>query len=99
MALHLPSSKVLQPPPCIQQGHPFVINHIAVRVPWVLLVSRLEGKGGVDEIEIDVVELEFLETRLDGGCDAFRSMIVVPVLRGDIMVIPLALHCLEHILN
>jgi hypothetical protein len=41
-----------------------------------LLVSRLEGKRGVDEIEIEVVELEFLETGLEGGFDAFRTMIV-----------------------
>ena len=27
---------------------------------WALLISGLEGKGGVDEIEIDEVELEFL---------------------------------------
>ena len=91
--------KALQRPPCIQQGHPCVINDIAVRVPWVLHVSRLEGKGGVDEIEIDVAELEFLETRLEGGCDAFRTMIVVPELRGDKHVMPPDLPRLEHLLH
>jgi hypothetical protein len=53
-----------------------------------LLVSWLEGKGGVDEIEIDVVELESLETGLEGGFDAFRTMIVVPELRGDEHLLP-----------
>src|SRR4029077_4309395 len=57
------------------------------------------GKGGVDEIEIDVVELEFLETRLEGGFDAFRTMIVVPELRGDKHVLPLDLPRLEHLLH
>src|SRR5262249_51599316 len=73
--------------------------HVAVRIPRVLLVSRLEGKGRVDEIEIDVVELEFLETGLEGGFDAFRTMIVVPELRGDEHVVPLDLPRLEHLLH
>src|SRR5439155_3217601 len=30
-----------------QQRHPVVIDHVAVRVPRVLLVSGLEGEGGV----------------------------------------------------
>jgi len=54
---------------CPANVTPFVINHIAVRIPRVLIVSRLEGEGGVDEIEIDVVELESLETGLKGGLD------------------------------
>ena len=37
-------------PSLIQQCHPFVMNHIAAGIPWVLVVPRLEGKGGVDEI-------------------------------------------------
>jgi hypothetical protein len=51
----------------------------------------------VDEIEIDVVELEFLETRLAGRCDAFRTMMVVPELRGDKHVLPLDRPRLEHL--
>ena len=83
--------QALQRPPCIQQRNALVVDHIAVRIPRVLLVSRLEGKGGVDEMEIDVVELEFLETGLEGGFGAFRTMIVVPELRGDEHVLPLDL--------
>jgi hypothetical protein len=49
----------------------------------------MEGKGGVNEIEIDVVELEFLETGLEGGFDALRTVIVVPELRGDKHILPL----------
>src|SRR5262249_39894370 len=62
-------------------------------------VSRLEGKGGVDEIEIDVVELESLETGLEGGLDAFRTMIVIPELRGDKHFLPLDLPRFEHLLD
>ncbi len=58
-----------------------MIDHIAVRVPRVLHVSRLEGERGVDEIEIEVVELEFLEACLEGRFDALRTMIGVPELR------------------
>src|SRR6185436_2957468 len=61
--------------------------------------SRLEGKGGVDEIEIDVVELEFLATRLESGFDAFRTMIVVPELGGYKHVLPLDLPRLEHLVH
>ena len=48
-----------------------------------MLVSGLESEGGVDEIEIDEVELEFLETGLAGGFDAFTTMICVPELGDD----------------
>ena len=58
MALHLPSSTRLSSALHVSsKRHPLVINHIAVCIPWVLLVTGLEGKGGVDEIEIDEVEL------------------------------------------
>src|SRR6476646_7384920 len=86
----------LERPPCVQQRHPLVINHIAVLIPRVLLVRGLERKGGVDEIEIDEVELEFLETGLEGGFDAFRTMIVVPELRSDKHFLPFDFPGLEH---
>ena len=53
----------------------------------------------MDEIEIDVVELESLETGLEGGLDAFRTMIVVPELRGDKDFLSLDLPRLEHVLH
>src|SRR5271157_3148527 len=53
----------------------------------------------MDEIEIDVVELESLETGLEGGLDAFRTMIVIPELRGDKHFLALNLPRLEHILD
>src|SRR5262249_25193119 len=68
-------------------------------IPRILIVSRLEGKGRVDEIEIDVVDLEFRETCLECGFDAFRTMIGVPELRGDKNILPLDLPLLEYILH
>src|SRR5271157_4704191 len=53
----------------------------------------------MDEIEIDVVELESLETGLEGGLDAFRTMIVIPELRGDKHFLSLNLARLEHRLD
>jgi hypothetical protein len=53
----------------------------------------------VDEIEIDVVELKFPETRLESGSHAFRTMIVVPELRGDEHVLPLDPPRPEHLLH
>jgi hypothetical protein len=64
-----------------------------------LLVPGLEGKGGVDEIEIDELELEFLETCFESGFDAFRTMIGIPELRDDNHVLPLNLPFLEHFLH
>ena len=64
-----------------------------------MFVTGLEGKGGVDEIEIDVVELESPETGLEGGFDAFRTMIVIPELRGDKHFLPLDLPRVEHLLD
>src|SRR5258708_3637736 len=40
--------KTLQSSPRIEQRHPFIINHFAVLVPRVLLVSGLKGERGVD---------------------------------------------------
>jgi len=35
----------------------------------------------MDEIAIDIVELESLAARLEGGFDPLRTMIVIPDLR------------------
>src|SRR6202011_1844723 len=59
--------QALQCLPGLHQCHPRVIDNLAALVPRVLLVARLEGKGGMDEIAIDMIELESLTTRLEGG--------------------------------
>src|SRR5271157_5965527 len=53
---------------------------MVVLIPWVLVVSWLKGKRGVDQIEIDVVQLQPVSARLNCGLDALRAMIVVPQL-------------------
>ena len=53
----------------------------------------------MDEIEVDVVELESFEIGLEGGFDAFRTMIVIPEFRGDKHFLPLDLPRLEHLLD
>src|SRR5512132_4119139 len=50
-------------------------------------------------MEIDVVELEFLETGLEGAFGEFRKMIVVPELRADKHVLSLDFPRLEHLLH
>src|SRR4051794_8215010 len=56
---------------------------MAIGVPRVLLASRLEGERCVDEIEIEIVELEFLEACLEGRLNALRTMICIPELGCD----------------
>jgi hypothetical protein len=53
----------------------------------------------MDEIEIEEVELEFLETGLESRFDALETMICVPELRDDKNVLPLDLSRVEHLLH
>jgi hypothetical protein len=76
-----------------------VINHIAAGIPRVLLFPGLEGKGGVDEIEVDEVEPEFLETGLESRFDALGTMMGIPELRNDKNVLSLDFAPLEHLLH
>ena len=51
-------------------------DRLAAAVLWAatfLIFAGLEGKGGVDEIEVEVIELEFHQTRLEGGFDRFNE--------------------------
>jgi len=64
-----------------------------------LLVARSECKGGVNEVAIDIVEPESPTTRLEGGFDTVRTMIVVPELRGDKHILPPNCPGLEHLLH
>ena len=86
-----------QGPPCIEQGHCFVVNHVAVGIARVLVIAGLEGEGGVDEIEIEEVELEFLEAGLEGGLDAFGAMVGVPELGDDEDVLPFDRSGFDHL--
>src|SRR5271166_789366 len=80
---------MLQRAPGLRERHPRIVDHLALPVPRVLLIARPEGKGGVDEITIDIVELEPPAARLKCGFDPLRTMIVVPQLRRNEDVLPL----------
>jgi len=69
--------------PCLQQRHARIIDHLTVLVPRVLLVAGLEGKGSMDEIAIDGVELQPPEARIEGRLDPLWTMIGVPQLGGN----------------
>ena len=70
-------------PPGIEQRHAAVVKDIAVLIPRILLVSRLKRKRSVNEIEIQIVEPESVQTRLESRFDALGPMIGVPQLCGD----------------
>ena len=72
-----------------------IINHVAVLVPRVLLVPGFESKWGMDAVYIDVVYLQSSQTCLEGGSDAFGTMIGVPQLGTDKNVLSLDLALLE----
>ena len=57
-------------------------------VPRVLLVAGLESEGRVDEIAIDIVDLQPLAARVEGGLDPLGTMVGVPELGGDEDVLP-----------
>ena len=85
-------------PPCIQQCHHFVINHISIRIPRVPFISWLEGKGCVDEIKIDEVEVKFFETGIESGFDKLGTMIVIMLVAFFINPLPLSLNIPSNIL-
>src|SRR5580704_7875849 len=58
-------------------------NDFAVLIPRILLVPRLKGKWSVYEIEIQIVESEPVQTRLESRFDPLGPMIGVPQLCGN----------------
>jgi len=70
--------QVLKRPPCLRQRNPGIIDHPAALVPRVLLVTGLKGKGSMDEIAIDIVELQSPATRIEGKFDPLWPMIGIP---------------------
>src|SRR5580704_896855 len=69
--------------PGVEQSHSVVIDDIAVLIPRILLIARLECIGSVNEVEIHIVDTESVETRLEGQFDTFWPMVGVPQLRGN----------------
>src|SRR5271155_2959887 len=70
-------------PPRVKQSHAAVVKDIAVLIPRILLVPRLKCKWSVNEIEIQIVEPESVQTRLESRFDALGPMIGVPQLCGN----------------
>src|SRR6201981_1935911 len=69
--------------PGFEQRHVMVVNHIAVLIPRILLVSSLKCERSVNEIEIQILDSESVQTRFEGRFDALGPMIGVPQLYGD----------------
>ena len=74
--------QTLQCSPGIEQSHSVVIDDIAVLIARVLFVSRLKCKRSVNEIEVQILELESVQARLESRFDTLGPMIGVPQLRG-----------------
>ena len=72
--------ETLHRPPSLEQSHAAVVNDIAVLISRVLLVPRLKRKWSVNEIEIQIVEPESIQTRLESRLDALRPMVGIPQL-------------------
>jgi hypothetical protein len=75
--------KTLHCLPGIEQSYPAVVKDIALLIARILIVSWLKRKRSVDEVEIQIVEPESVETRLECRFDELGPMIGVPQLRGD----------------
>ena len=52
-------------------------------IPRVLLIARLKCIRSVNEVEIQILESQSVETCLESRFDAFGPMIGVPQLCGD----------------
>src|SRR5271170_7747414 len=70
-------------PPRVKQSHAAVVKDIAVLIPRIQLVPRLKRKWSVNEVEIQIVEPESVQTRLESRFDALGPMIGVPQLCGN----------------
>src|SRR6202045_3798174 len=69
--------------PGVEQSHVVVVKDIAVLIPRILLVPGLKCKWSVNEIEIQILEPESVQTRLESRFDALGPVIGVPQLCGN----------------
>src|SRR6201999_2471151 len=79
--------ETLHRPPGVEQSHAAVVNDIAVLISRILLVPRLKRKWSVKEIEIQIIEPESVQPRLESRFDTLGPMIGVPQLCGNKNVI------------
>ncbi len=78
-----PVNKTFHGFPGIEQSHSAVVKDVAVLIARILVVSRLKRKWSVDEIQIQIIEPESAETRLECRFHTLGPMIGAPQLRGD----------------
>src|SRR5215469_16653385 len=69
--------------PGVEQSHIAVVKEIAVLIPRILLVPGLKCIWSVNEIEIQILEPESVQTRLESRFDALGPVIGVPQLCGN----------------
>jgi hypothetical protein len=83
MARHLPwSTRLSIAPQGVEQSHPVVVKNIAALIPRILLVPGLKCKWSVNEIQIQILQSESIQTGLEGRLHALGPVIGVPQLCG-----------------
>lgn len=70
--------KELHSLPGLCQGCVFVVDDVPLLISGILVVSRLESKGSMYQITIDIIELKPAATCFKSGPDSFGAMIVIP---------------------
>src|ERR1700757_3517359 len=74
--------------PGVEQSHAAVVKDIAVLIPRILIVPGLKREWRVNEIEIQILKAESVQTSLESWFDALGPVIGVPQLCGDEDVFP-----------
>ncbi len=67
--------------PCLKQGDAIIVNDLSVLIAGIVVVSRLECEGGVDQVEIDEADPESLAASIKGWFNPFWPVIGIPELR------------------
>ena len=84
IAFNLPRARqAFHRSPGVLQRDAVIVDDVPVSVPWILIIPRLEGKGSMDQVEIDVIHLELGTARFECGFDPLRTVIRVPQFRRD----------------
>src|SRR5271166_7091175 len=69
--------------PSVEQSHAAVVKDISALIPRIRVVPGLKRKWRVTKIEIEILELESFQTRLESRFDAFGPVIGIPQLGGN----------------
>jgi hypothetical protein len=59
--------------PGVEQSHAVVIDDIAVLILRILFIARLKCIGSVNEVEIQILDTESVETRLESRFEEIQS--------------------------